>query len=370
LAWLVALGPLGGPHRPWAFGSTHGSAWNATFVYDGVDRLTGHGAGLHGAATGRARTPVAARRRAAALARRPAPPGPGRLLAAQAHLGRRIGVPLAAAVAAFAVALLAGVPGRLDRPARAGWWALGGWLATATVLFSLQGGLKPRYIEALDPAVAAVIGAGVVLAGRRPAVVAVALAALLALPAATSATAAQGRTEDAGSPGALPAVRLTRLSAYLRAHRHGARYETASVTVGKAASLVARDGQPVLILTAAAARPVVGVGRLAHAVATGQVRSALVGSTCGPLSADPLNGCSAAARWIRAHGVDVSRAAGQPHPGLVYALSARTRTGTTTSAAWWRRSATHPRPPRPASRARRPSPARGRRRSRPSSPAT
>jgi hypothetical protein len=202
------------------------------------------------------------------------------------------------------------------------------------VLFSLQRGLKPRYLEALDPAVAAVIGAGVVLtawrlgqtrpAWRRPggrAAVAVALAVLLALPAASSVAAAQRRTQDAGSPGALPRARLDRLSAYLLGQERGARYETASVSVGKAASLIARDGRPVLILTAAHGRPVVGVRRLAQIVTTGQVRNALIGATCGPRSSDPATGCSPVARWIRAHGVDVSRAAGQPHLGLVYAFS-------------------------------------------------
>ena len=334
VAWLVALTLLGGPHRPFAFGSTNGSAWNATFVYDGLDRVTGGTARAHGVAGASPRSPVAARRRAMALARRPAPPGPARLFAGQAHLGSRIGVPLAAAALAFAVALLTGVPRGLDRPARAGWWALGIWLATGALLFSLQRGLKPRYLEALDPAVAAVIGAGVVLAARRladtrpawrwpgsRAAVALALAILLVLPAASSVAAARRRTQDAGSPGALPRARLDRLSAYLLAHQRGARYETASVSVGKAASLIARDGRPVLILTAAHARPVVGVRRLAQRVASGQVRSALVGATCGRRSSDPATGCSPTARWIRAHGVDVSRAAGQPHPGLVYTFS-------------------------------------------------
>jgi 4-amino-4-deoxy-L-arabinose transferase-like glycosyltransferase len=364
LAWLVALPVLGGPHRPWAFGSTNGSAWNATFVYDGLDRLRGLPA-AHTAPQARApgRAPLTARqarartlalhRRAAALDHRPADAGPTRLFSSRAHLGRRIGIALAAALAAFGLALWAGVPRDLDRIGRAGWWALGGWLATGLVLFSAQGTLKPRYLEAFDPAVAAILGAGVVLAGRRlvrganggrgapggrggdprpagPARPAAArlgaaalLVALLAGPAVVSVQAAAARTEDAGAPGALPAGRLARLSAYLQAHRDGARYETASVAVGKAASLIARDGQPVLVLTTTQGRALTSVASLARAVRSGHVRSALVGAACTPSSADRATGCSPQARWIRAHGADVSRAAGQPHPGLVYALGAR-----------------------------------------------
>ena len=206
------------------------------------------------------------------------------------------------------------------------------------MLFSAQGTLKPRYLEAFDPAVAAVLGAGVVLAGRRlgrraargaprgaaspraaRAGVAVLLGALLVVPALVSVQAAAARTEDAGAPGALPSGRLAALSAYLQAHRDGARYETASVAVGKAASLIARDGQPVLVLTTTQGRPLTSVAALARAVRSGQVRNALVGAACTPSSADRLTGCSPAARWIRAHGSDVSRAAGQPHAGLVYA---------------------------------------------------
>ena len=85
LAWLVALPLLAGAQRPWAFGSTNGSAWNATFVYDGIDRVTG----VRRAAA----RPVPSRRRrrrpppdpAAAAARpppRPAAAQPGRARAA------------------------------------------------------------------------------------------------------------------------------------------------------------------------------------------------------------------------------------------------------------------------------------------------
>ena len=153
---------LGGGHRPWAFGSTDASAWNATFVYDGLDRLRGlpgahtaprtHAPGQAplNARQARARA-VALRRRAAAIDHRPAGPGPGRLFSSRAHLGRRLGIALGGALLAFALALLAGVPRSLDRLGRAGWWALGGWLATGLVLFSAQGTLKPALPRGLRP---------------------------------------------------------------------------------------------------------------------------------------------------------------------------------------------------------------------------
>jgi hypothetical protein len=216
-----------------------------------------------------------------------------------------------------------------DRTGRAGIAALVAWLAVGTVLFSAQSGLRPRYLEAFDPAVAAVLGAGVVtLAGAvasrlrvsAASVAAIVLAGVLVVPAATSVAAVRRRVEDSGAPGALPTVRMARLSAYLEARQGPARYEAASLTVAKAGALIARDGRPVLILTATNGRPLVSTRTLARLVAEGAVRTAIVGDSCSVVSPDRWAGCSAPARWVRAHGVDVSRAAGQPHAGFVYAL--------------------------------------------------
>ena len=53
-----------------------------------------------------------------------------------------------------------GRPWRLDRVGRAGFVALAAWLAVGTVLFSLQAGLRPRYLEAFTPAVAGCLALG------------------------------------------------------------------------------------------------------------------------------------------------------------------------------------------------------------------
>lgn len=347
--WLVVVSvAVPAAQRPFAFGSTHGSAWESTFVYDGWDRLTARDhpplpAVLRrqgpGGATVQARRHAALRtglRRREALQRAaPAPPGPARLLSSRAHLGARVGVELAAAWIALLGALLCGAWRRLDRTGRAGLAALAVWLATGTVLFSLQGALRPRYLEAFGGAVAGTLGVGVWAAAAalrsRPrlwparvpiAAGAVVLLAAVLLPSAlTSAAAVRAHVQDSGTPGAIPPARLARLSAYLRDHQGGARYEAAAVSVSKGAALIAHDGRPVLLLDGANGRPLVPVGALARAVARGEVRYALVGSDCSLAAADPRAGCSPAARWIRATGTDVSRAAGQPQPGLLYRLT-------------------------------------------------
>ena len=276
LAWLVVVtATVPAAQRPWAFGSSNGSAWNAAFVYDGWDRLTGASApGM----------PLRAPSRKAA-ARVPAGPGPMRLFSARDHLGRRIGVELAAAWAALV--LLAATRGwrGLDRAGRAGLASLATWLALGTVLFSVQGALRPRYLEAFDPAIAACLGAGAVLGAaalrRRTggALVAVAVGCALAASALTSIGAVSAHVQDSGSVGALPAQRVERLSAYLRAHQHGARYEFASVAASPAAPVIVRDARPVLVLTAAG-RPVVSLTRLRQTVAAGALGHVLVSDRC------------------------------------------------------------------------------------------
>jgi 4-amino-4-deoxy-L-arabinose transferase-like glycosyltransferase len=341
LAWLLALTVLVPAHqRPWAFGSTNGSAWNATFVYDGWDRIAGakpppQPAAREPGGPRRPATVAATRARLhashqAALLRAPADPGVLRLLSSQAHLASRLGVMLLAAwmaLAALAVAVRRRGLG-LDRTGRAGLAAMAAWLALGTVLFSVQQGLRPRYLEGFDPAVAACLGAGVVLAVRATGpIAAAALAAVLAFPLATSIDAVARHVQDSGAPGKLPGERAAALSAFLKARQGHARYEVASVAVAKAGPIIAGDGRPVLMLTGTYGHPLMSTRTLAALVARGEVRTAILGDSCTPLAPNRWNGCSAPARWIRRHGVDVSAAAGQPHAGLVYALGASARRG-------------------------------------------
>lgn len=333
VAWLAAVTALPLHPRPWALGSTSGSPWQAALVYDGVDRLE------PAAAAAAPRPPAAApataaqlraararhaREHAAALRRRPGPPSPERLLTTRDHVAPWIGAEAVAAAAAFLLALLAGRPRRLDRVARGGLLALGGWLAAGIVLASAMPDLRLRYLSFLDPAVAAALGAGAGLLARRPRaapVVALAVAAALAVPVAASVAAVRGADQDSGRPGAIPAARVAALSAYLAPRTAGAADELAASAPAKVGSLIARDGRPVLVLSDGQGRQLVTPARLAAQVAAGQVRYALLGDACTATSGTAQTGCLPVVRWARAHGRDVSRAAGQPHPGLLYALT-------------------------------------------------
>jgi 4-amino-4-deoxy-L-arabinose transferase-like glycosyltransferase len=308
IAWLVAITLLvPAAERPWAFGSTNGSAWDSTFVYDGLDRLTGS-------------PPVDAARGLAS--RVPATPGPLRLLSSQVDLDVRIGVELAVAWVALLAATLAGAFRGLDRLARAGLAALALWMTLGTVLFSAQRDLRPRYLESFAPAIAACAALGLVLgaaavrrrtdgrvAPRLQRGLAVALVgALLTVPVAASMGVVAHHAQDSGTPGALPAARLAALSGYLRGSQDGARYEAAFFPVAEAGGVIAHDARPVVMLSALG-HPLVGLGGLERLIAGGQVRTVVVGETRTPT-----------ARWVRAHGVDVTAAAGQPGVGKVYAF--------------------------------------------------
>jgi hypothetical protein len=106
------------------------------------------------------------------------------------------------------------------------------------------------------------------------------------------------------------------MSAYLRGHQAGARYELATLAASGAAALVARDARPVLVLTANG-RPVVPLAMLARLAAVGQVRDVLVTRGCHAVA------CVRTAHWVRTHGTPVP-AATAGRPGM-YALDARVR---------------------------------------------
>ena len=233
LAWLVVVTVVPLHPRPWALGASDGSPWRAALVYNGTARLLGQGGNAPSAARRRSRVAAPGRHRlarasradaalarrarehAAAVGRRPAPAGPLRLLSAQAHLGRWIGIEAVAALAALAVALALGGARGLGRVGRGGLLALVLWLVAGLALCSVMAGLRPRYLACVDPAVAACLGAGVALAVRarpRPARLAgaAALCAVLALPLATAVAAVGRGVQVSGRTGAMPAARRRR----------------------------------------------------------------------------------------------------------------------------------------------------------------
>jgi 4-amino-4-deoxy-L-arabinose transferase-like glycosyltransferase len=316
LAWLVVVTVVPLHPRPWALGGSNGSPWQATLVYNGIDRLLPHRRAAH------ALTPA----RAAALAHLPAGPGPSRLLSTRAHLRTWIGIEAVAALAALAAALALGAPRDLDRAGRAGVAALALWLVAGLALCSALPALRPRYLACVEPAVAGALGIGAVLAvrGRGAAVrvpVAAAVGAVLAVGLVASEGAVRHATQDAGRTGAMPAARVAALSAYVRARDAGTSDELAVSAPAKAGPLIARDGRPVLVLSDGQGRQLVEPRALAAAVGAGRVRFALLGDRCAPDSPTARTGCLPVVRWARAHGLDVSRAARQPRGGALYALT-------------------------------------------------
>jgi hypothetical protein len=322
LSWLSATLLFPAHERPYAIGSTNGSAWNAAFVFNGTERLTGkavevgqtapvqHSGGA-GHVTPSGTTPIT-------------PPSPTRLLARSGQLPARwLGWEALAALLlglAVVVSVVAVSLRQVQRATTAGMFV---WLLTGVVLFSEMARLHPRYVESFTPAVAGMFGIGVGWVASMPSrarLLAVPLTALLVIPLTASIEAVTDRTSDAGNVGALNPMEQRAVSAYLLAHQAGARYELAAGAATSIASLIVQDQRPVVMLTTYNGLPFTSVARLKDLIARGEVRYALLDSRCGSRARPTTAGCAPAARWIRAHGTDVSRQAGL-RPGVLWRLS-------------------------------------------------
>ncbi|HEY2767986.1 MAG TPA: glycosyltransferase family 39 protein [Solirubrobacteraceae bacterium] len=379
LAWLGATLLYPTHERPYAYGSTNGSAWNSAFVFNGLDRLEGKAvegpqqgfvAGHHypqNTQAEREEIPIV-------------PPSATRLLARIGPLsGERLGLEALAGLmlgGALLFALLRGraSPERRLRLALAASLML--WLAIGVALFSDMARLHPRYTEALAPAVAGTLGIGVAWAterrtrgrllalsatlivvviysrwllfgtpavwwiaafgaagalavawpGRAPAgpraaaVLALSLLCLLAIPLSGALRGVRDNVSDTNRLGVLHAGELGPLSAYLRAHQGSAYYEAAFDSGTKMGELVVQDARPILVLSTLNGRVFTPVARLRALATEGRVRYALINTVCGPHSTPANAACTAPARWVVAHGVDVSRAAGLPRGGMLWRL--------------------------------------------------
>ncbi len=181
LSWLTATLIAPAHDRPFAIGSTNGSALNAAFVFNGSDRLGGKSSEPQTSVYDPARRyPVATQ---ADRDRIPiVPPSATRLLSRIGPLsGERLGMEVLLALLLGMPALLWGVRGARDARAapdlatdpdpvarkagtrmhRATAAGLGLWVLTGVVLFSQMARLHPRYVEGFTPAVAAMLGIGV-----------------------------------------------------------------------------------------------------------------------------------------------------------------------------------------------------------------
>ncbi len=405
LAWLSATLLYPAHERPYAIGSTNGSAWNAAFVFNGTDRLAGKSIEPQTVYQPGKRYPVATQSERDHIPI--VPPSPTRLLARIGPLsGERLGLELLVALLLGIPALGAAVGGDLRR-ARASTGPDAGnekdaavegapplgdkalararmrravaagllvWTATGIALFSDMARLHPRYVEGFMPAVAALLGIGVAWvasgAGRarllalvvalaatvyyverllygRPdvwwmalagalgalafaalarlgprangttraalvaaATIAMTMLAVLALPVSVDVTAIENRVGDAGYVGALPGEEQRDVSSFLLTHQGSARYQMAAESATQIGSLIVQDARPVVILTTYEARVFTDVAKLKRLIAKGEVRYAFLNTYCGRVASKVNAACSEPAKWIRAHGTDVSRQAG------------------------------------------------------------
>ncbi len=184
LAWLTATLLVPAHNRPYAIGSTNGSAWNAAFVFNGTERLGGKSPEPQQTVYQPGhRYPVATQSERDHIPI--VPPSPTRLLARIGPLsGERLGLELLVALLLGVPALIGtllsdrrdaratagheaadsdgdvdGAPGRRMRRAVAAGLSL--WTLTGIALFSDMARLHPRYVESVVPAVAALLGIGV-----------------------------------------------------------------------------------------------------------------------------------------------------------------------------------------------------------------
>ena len=322
LSWLGATLLFPAHERPYAIGSTNGSAWNAAFVFNGSERLSGktaevgqttpiaqpHGGGRRVTNTGT--TPIA-------------PPSPTRLLTRGGQLPARwLGWEALAALLLGACAVVSAVRNKAGRVQRASAIGLFVWLLTGVVLFSAMARLHPRYVESFTPAVAATLGIGVAWVaglGSRARLLALGLPALLIVPLVASVEAVSEKTSDAGNVGALAPAEQRALSAYLLARQANTRYELAAGSSTTVASLIVQDRRPVLMLTTYNGLSFTSVAQLKALIARGEVRYAFLDSVCSRGAPRTTPGCAPAALWIRAHATDVSREAGLRR-GLLWRL--------------------------------------------------
>ena len=152
-------------------------------------------------------------------------------------------------------------------------------------------------------------------------VMALTLVAVLVIPFGSDTRSIETHVTDAGYVGALPAEEQRLVSSYLRAHQGSAYYETASLSATQIGSLIVQDGRPILVLTTYGSRVFTPVARLKQLIAQGKVRYAFLNSYCSSRHGGPLNpACSEPAKWVREHGVDVSREAGLSKGKILWLL--------------------------------------------------
>jgi 4-amino-4-deoxy-L-arabinose transferase-like glycosyltransferase len=370
-AFTASLTPLSA--RPFPMGSHDGSIYRAMFVFDGIERLTGTS---RLAPSGFGSPPGVGRLLSSGIPHY------------SVLIGLELLAAVALLVGAGALWTLTRKEtlARRGVPATGMLGASIVWLAVGYVLFSSMRALQPRYLETISPALAAVLGiatayllahahtrraawlcaaglalnaafaahacgvgdtgvqicvlatagalaglcseqlrrapAGAKLVGgphaRATLLTAVSLA-LLAAPAEASIDLVEERASDANPTGS-----GSQFSAYLRAHRDGARYEVAAANPLAVVGLIAQDDQPVLVLRSVDG-VLVSVSELRRLVGEGAVRYAILPHPCSS-----GRHCTPTTAWSIRNSVMV-------RPGLYrYVAPSRQRRVTRSRPAWSR----------------------------------
>jgi hypothetical protein len=185
------------------------------------------------------------------------------------------------------------------------------WISLLAALAALAAAALAR-VPALPNALRSLLAPGAVLA--------LSLVAMLAISVHTDIRAINDHVTDAGEVGVLPGDVLNPLSSYLRAHQGTARYEVAAQSATQIGALIVKDAQPVVVLTSYAAKVFTTTAELKRKIAAGEVRYAFLNAPCPHLISPKNPACSPPAKWIRAHGTDVSRKAGLPHNKVLWRL--------------------------------------------------
>jgi hypothetical protein len=314
---IASVTPLN--RRPFPIGSSNGSIWHVTLVYNGLSRLSSQGA------TGRAEGGA----------------GPLRLFSVgPLQYWTLIGIALLATCLLMSWALaailsqdgMAALRAVFARPP--GRFVAGIlWFLTGLIAFSAMERLQPRYLEAFAPAMCTMFGLSVGVlwrgglgragvgrgepgsggSGRNEASTGrpsrrIALRGILVCLGAGLLVVSFNKdayiVDRARSDSLLTDFTTPALSRYLRAHRNGVRYEVASANVNDTIGIVARDGLPILVLNSVDGS-LTRTARLRADVASGLVRFYFAAShTChkGPH-------CAGNQVWAYAHSLPV---AGQP----------------------------------------------------------
>ncbi len=231
-----------------------------------------------------------------------------------------------AAVLALALAELAIYGEQLLFGATALWWVLAACALGALAALAL-GVKRGDRGDGGDGGVEAGGARGV----ARTAALVLALGSVLAIPLWGSVRAVEENASDTNRLGVLPASVLDPLSGFLRSHQGSAYYEVAYDSASKMGELVVHDGRPVLVLNTVNSQVVTPLSRLRREIARGRVRYAVISEICGPASSRENADCSQAARWIVAHGENVSAQAGLQRSTLLWLLPGAVGTGASSS---------------------------------------